>query len=481
MEAKKMRQHFASVAMTPLVLLTLLILTCTGFAAASDCIDCHSEITPKIVEDFKSGAMGDDFDCARCHGSAHNSADNVNLVKMPTHETCGACHAEQDSQYMGGKHSLAWTAFQVMPTTKDQPKELMEGQKGCGGCHKMGAKDETGWDEYHYGVVGCDNCHTRHSFSVEEARRPEACMTCHQGFDHAQWEMYSTSKHGVIYLTEGDDWDWSAPLSEAKASYTGPTCQMCHMPDGDHNVITSWGFLGVRVEEPNEEWADDRATVLKSYGVLDADGNATARFDLIGPAKLARLTMDEWNASREEMITVCGDCHSEEFARISLEEGDQMLREADRVYAESVEIVAALHRDGILPKPDYIDELPSYPYPDVLRFYDQSTSIEEDLWVMWMKYRMRCFQSAFHTNADQEQWYGWGPLKETAVAIKSEDRSLRAEAELAEAVGAGGTKEATGTTRAAESEAGAANAPGFGATFLVAALVTLSVLMRRRG
>jgi len=465
------------------VLLILMLLTpfLAGSAAASICVDCHSVITPEIVDDFKSGAMADAVDCSSCHGFAHSSGDTVDLVTMPTHETCGACHAAQDAQYMDGKHSIAWTAMFAMPTTADQPKELMDGQKGCGGCHKVGARDGTDWDGYHYGATGCDSCHTRHSFSVEEARRPEACMTCHQGFDHAQWEMYSTSKHGSIYLTEGDDWDWSAPLSEAKASYTSPTCQMCHMSGGDHNVITSWGFLGVRVEEPDAEWADDRATVLKSYGVLDADGNPTARFDLIGPAKLARLTMDEWNEPREEMIAVCSDCHSEKFARISLEEGDQMLREADRVYAESVEIVAALHRDGILPEPDYIDELPSYPYPDVLRFYDQSHAIEGDLWVMWMKYRMRTFQGAFHANADQAQWYGWGPLKETAVAIESEDRSLRAESELAEAVGVEGTKETTGTTKAAESEAGVAESPGFGVASIVAVFVALFVLLRRRG
>ena len=95
---------------------------------------------------------------------------------------------------------------------------------------------------------------------------------------------------------------------------------------------------------------------------------------------------------------------------------------------------------------------------------------------MWMKYRMRCFQSAFHANADQETWYGWGPLKETAVAIKSEDRRLRAEAELAEAVGAEGTKEKNGTTGAA----GAANVPGFGAALMVAAIVALFVFLRRR-
>jgi hypothetical protein len=255
------------------LVLVLLILPVMGSAAASECTDCHSGVTPKIVEDFRSGAMGDDVDCSGCHGSAHNSAFTVGKAEMPTHESCAACHAEQDFQFMAGKYSIAWATLFALPTTGDQPKELMEGQKGCGGCHKIGAKNSTGWDAYEYGTVSCDNCHTRHSFSVLEARKPEACLPCHQGFDHAQWEMYSTSKHGVIYQTEGDEWDWSAPLSDAGENYTAPTCQMCHMKDGDHAVLTSWGFLGVRVEEPDEEWMDDRVSVLKAYGVLDADGN----------------------------------------------------------------------------------------------------------------------------------------------------------------------------------------------------------------
>ncbi len=83
---------------------------------------------------------------------------------------------------------------------------------------------------------------------------------------------------------------------------------------------------------------------------------------------------------------------------------------------------------------------------------------------------MRTFQSAFHANADQEQWYGWAPLKETAVKIKSENRSLRAEAELAEAI------------EAIEAEGGASaqGTPGFKATLLGVAFVAMAVLLRRR-
>jgi len=57
--------------------------------------------------------------------------------------------------------------------------------------------------------------------------------------------------------------------------------------------------------------------------------------------------------------------------------------------------------------------------------------------------------------------------------IKSEDKRLRAEAELEEAVG-------TRTPGAAEG-AGAAESPGFGAVFSFASILALFVLMRRKG
>lgn len=59
------------------VLLVLMLLTpfLVGSAAASICIDCHSGITPEIVEDFQSGAMGmsEGIDCSDCHRFLHSS------------------------------------------------------------------------------------------------------------------------------------------------------------------------------------------------------------------------------------------------------------------------------------------------------------------------------------------------------------------------------------------------------------------------
>jgi hypothetical protein len=57
------------------------------------------------------------------------------------------------------------------------------------------------------------------------------------------------------------------------AASAAPTCQTCHMPNGDHEVQTAWGFLAVRLPMPEDkQWAADRATILQALGVLDPSG-----------------------------------------------------------------------------------------------------------------------------------------------------------------------------------------------------------------
>jgi len=43
---------------------------------------------------------------------------------------------------------------------------------------------------------------------------------------------------------------------------------------------------------------------------------------------------------------------------------------------------------------------------------------------MFMEYRMRAFQGAFHFNPDYMHWYGGAPLKESLQKIKDEAASL---------------------------------------------------------
>ncbi|MBI2559868.1 MAG: hydroxylamine oxidoreductase, partial [Planctomycetes bacterium] len=154
--------------------------------------------------------------CVKCHGADHKQ------LFMPTHKYCKECHEKQVAGHTGsilGGHSYA---FHINVLEFDwhvgKPAEEVS---ACAECH---------------GIIEnrCDGCHTRHKFSAAESRRSSACMMCHQGIDHAEWEAWSGSTHGAIYEAEGDTWDWSKPVKAG--NYRVPTCAYCHMQGGEHNT-----------------------------------------------------------------------------------------------------------------------------------------------------------------------------------------------------------------------------------------------------
>jgi hypothetical protein len=394
-------------------------LLCAG-AYGQQCVECHKKVTPNIVKDWQLSLHSqNEINCSVCHGDQHTTPYDVNKVQIPTPDTCALCHEERVEQFKAGKHAAAWAAMKAMPTAHMQPMALTEGMKGCGGCHKIGLKtaeeiNQLKEDGAGFGTASCDACHTRHQFSVKEAQQPQACQTCHMGFDHPQWEMYSASKHGVRYLLKQN-----GTLPEDTAA---PTCQTCHMQEGHHAVMTGWGFLAVRLPMPEDkQWAADRATILQGLGVLDPEGNPTGRLDVVKAANVARLTQEDWQNERDKMLKTCNECHSLNFAKAELQKGDDIIREADRLTAEAIRIIADLYTDGILDKPeDY-----AYPFPDLLTFHDAQTPIEQKLFVMFLKHRMRTFQGTFHANPDYALWYGWSEMVQDLSEIKMMAEELK--------------------------------------------------------
>ncbi len=404
-----------------LVVFVILLACCLAVPGyAQECLECHKDVTPNIVSDWQVSKHAENsVSCSVCHGDGHMTAEDVDKVELPTPDTCADCHEDQVTQFKKGKHALAWAAMKAMPSSHAQPVALMEGMKGCGGCHKLGLKTDDEIRELKamgagFGLASCDACHTRHIFSAEEARQPQACQTCHMGFDHPQWEMYSASKHGVRYLLKQN-----GTLPESVAA---PTCQTCHMQEGNHEVRTAWGFLAVRLPMPeDEQWATDRATILQALGVLDPQGQPTGRLDVVKAADVARLTQDAWQAERDKMLETCGQCHSRNFAKAELEKGDDMIREADRLLAQAILIIAKLYEDGVLEKPESY----AHPFPDLLYFHDAPTVIEQRLFEMHLKHRMRAFQGTFHANPDYALWYGWSEMVRDLTDIKELAAELR--------------------------------------------------------
>lgn len=223
---------------------------------------------------------------------------------------------------------------------------VSEGYKGCSGCHKIGEKSKEELPSFKYGIGSCDACHKRQAFSVKEAKDPRAC-------------------------------------------------QICHMPEGNHGVMTTWGFLALRLPEEDESWLEDRVEILKALDVLDAAGNPTERLEAVKVAKIARLTKEEFDKEREKMLNICSNCHSKSYAKAQLVEADNIIKEADNIFADAIREVKKLYEEGLLKKPE------GWQYaPDLLQFYEAKSSVEQELYLMFMEYRMRAFQGAFHANPD---------------------------------------------------------------------------------
>ncbi len=395
-------------------------------SAVDKCVDCHSKVSPNVVNDWKiskHATVG--ISCDACHGTEHDNFQNASLARIPTPETCGSCHADRVEQFKKGKHAIAWAAMEAMPTIHYQPMSMTEGMKGCGGCHKIGLKTPEqiatlSKNGVRFGNASCDSCHTRHTFSLEEARSPQACKTCHMGFDHPQWEMYDSSKHGVRENLK--------QLKIQNAESAAPTCQTCHMQEGNHEVRTAWGFLAVRLPMPEDpEWTADRVTVLQALGVLDPDGKPTKLLDVVKAADLARLDQASWQTERDKMLKTCNQCHSANFAKDQLQHGDDMIKNADHLMAQGIREVAALYKEGVLPKPS------NYPYafPNLLTFHDAPTVVEQKLFVMFLEHRMRTFQGTFHASPDYALWYGWSEMQRDLTEIKELSTQMRREHQFA--------------------------------------------------
>ncbi|MDM8565876.1 multiheme c-type cytochrome [Candidatus Halobeggiatoa sp. HSG11] len=443
-------------------------------ATNEKCVKCHNSATPGIVKQYLDSPMTKlakkPVLCVNCHSFEHQTADDAEKATLPTADSCAEeCHNEQLVQMREGKHNLAWFGMKSQVAYHGQPAPITgEGYRGCSGCHKIGQKglmgiqqgftDELESDggkeisEYRYGNAQCDACHTRHSFKKSEAQDPRACSNCHMGFDHPQWEMYKSSKHGII-------WDIEKNKNEDNRT---PTCQQCHMAEGNHAVRTSWGFLGLRIPTkqnvlglikiiPDQEeslnklakllpdgnyegldddpqWVFDRTLILQAAGILDSEFQPTERFIEIIVQSEAANGPSKFNEMRSEMKAICNNCHTRGYIAEHFDASDSIIKSADHEFAKAIQAVQGLYKDGILQKPE------GWKYaPDLLQYYDAKTKIEQELYLIMLKYRQRAFQGAFHASNDYMHWYGWAPLKSSVNVILEEVKHMRAATKTVEA------------------------------------------------
>ena len=330
----------------------------SGTFEGKQCVSCHEGVTPGVVKDWKASLHArprshrEPVYCSSCHGNDHSA------LRMPTPQVCASCHPERVAEFEDEKrfgfpsHALAMDRAMDTKHFADKPKAEVA---SCVQCHSVQTK--------------CDSCHTRHKFSAAEARRPEACITCHSGPPHPDDETYFHSLHGQIYLSEGAKWDWSKPLK--KGNYAAPTCAYCHMREGKHQVAdkTIWKF-GLQQVNP-----------LTS-------GN---------------------EVKRRAWIEMCSDCHEAQWSADRLRELDAERKQAWSKLYVAEDALKDLRRDDLLhPGPR---ERPLYPmswldaispkahigYMDgqASAFYNVSP-IERDYFEMWYFDNLAAYKGAAH-------------------------------------------------------------------------------------
>ena len=414
----------------------------TGEQAPASCATCHQDYNPTVVRQFHGSAMGTpgmqndqvewpqkEITCADCHGTDHTV---ITASKGRVPETrCAACHMQIYQEHVvDAGHSYGpgpagigtnWERNYAVPHYAQMPRKVME--MGCDPCHaQAGATADSLWSDSLQQYIdtssltyrnGCMACHTRHSFSLEEARKPESCHTCHMGPDHPNYEAYTSSKHGSIYQARGDDWDWTVPMADAE--YEAPTCAYCHMLYVDS--------AGNRTSSHNMS-----RKIIWGMGTQPAGG------------QLEDIVADTANrAKRNEMVKVCVICHSEVKARGYLRSADAHKLAGDALVIEARQVLDSLYADGLIDAshgqlasgliqgPRFTaTELPmggAQHWPAGLYF--NVSSIEREYFDMFFFSNLKSYKGAFHMSPDYAWWYGYADVLGHLARIRDEAESIR--------------------------------------------------------
>ncbi len=297
----------------------------------NDCVVCHSQTTPGIVQQFGYSTMAAaEVVCENCHqveadypgAVAH---EGTYVLPSPTTTLCEQCHQAEVRQFNQSRHSLP--AYVAYAGTADLSPELLqlyaaipegsyapdkarndlfrlEGPEvttfACQSCHNVGKPAADG------SAGQCQKCHLRHEFSLEQARKPETCNACHIGPDHPQWEIYQESPHGIAYATGGYLWNWDAdPGTLSVSDFTAPTCATCHM-SGFGTVGTThdvgdrlaW-FLFAPISERRPGYQDN---IVRMQGVCLECHNVAFIDGFYAAADAATLRVNDWVTESRDIV-----------------------------------------------------------------------------------------------------------------------------------------------------------------------------------
>jgi len=375
------------------------------------CTACHQRTTPGIVAQHLVGKMAaSGVKCADCHevaATAPGALDHNDfwVIVHPTSGTCAKCHPSQARQFWQSRHSIPAYAAMVgtdalSPEAKAAYDQIAEANRtaapqpgdpaigfsprnalyaleqpvteaACERCHNIGKENIDG------SMGSCNPCHSRHQFSLEQVRKPETCNRCHIGRDHPHWEIYHESKHGIQYLTLGDNWNWTAvPGRLTVQDFPAPTCQLCHM-----------GGFG---NQPTTHDTGDRLSYF-----------------LFAAMSKPRPNGEE---NRAHMQDVCLTCHSPTFVDDVYAQADMVRENITPIEQDADKLMKELFAKGLIT---------DKPYDHPIKF------VAFDL---WHDFGRTAKFAAYMDGPDYVQWVGIYPIMDKYFELYDQAQALCKEA-----------------------------------------------------
>ena len=365
----------------------------------------HSKTTPEqglkqeaiarriSVEQVPAKLASHAIGCYECHSlNPEKHKDNfehmgfkINVIVSPN--DCKTCHSVEVEQYLGSKKANAHKNLMKNPVYHTLVKSItglktIENDKiklndpsqntlndVCLGCHgtilevkgmkkvstRMGeveVPDILNWPNQGVGrenpddsIGSCTSCHSRHAFSIKEARKPYTCSQCHAEPDVPAWYVYKVSKHGNIFSARGDKWDFDAVPWVVGKDFQAPTCATCHnslitSPEGEVLAERTHDFgsrlyvriFGLIYSHPQPK--SGNTSIIKNSDGLPLPTTFTGDI-----AQDYLIDKQEQQARFGKLKSVCTGCHSSDWTDKHFVKFEKHVAETDKMTLAATQLM----------------------------------------------------------------------------------------------------------------------------------------------
>lgn len=414
--------------------------------------------TQTVPEKLSTVVVG----CYECHSlNADRHKDNfehfgfkINVVVTPN--DCSTCHPVEVKEYLGSKKANAWGNLKKNPVYNNLvetiigKKEIKDGKfvfhpssyftqgETCFSCHGTDVKVNglkeieskigrirvpklENWPNQGVGRLNpdgsmgaCTTCHPRHSFSIKIARNPETCGQCHLEPDVPAYNVYKESKHGNIYSSLYQTWDFTSVPWKAGKDFQAPTCSVCHnslitTPDGKTVIAERSHDFGSRLwvrifgliySHPQPKTGD--TSLLKNKDGLPLPVTFTGEI-----ASEGLISKDEQLKRQTNMKSICKTCHSTSWVDGHFEKFHNTVEEVDSMVLASTLLLVDAWKNNLA------EGLPQGKNP-----FDEAI---EQMWIrQWLFYGNSIKYASAMTGAPDYAAFknGWWSLTENLQQIK---------------------------------------------------------------